>query len=1000
MEHSHATTRDKICEAHVPISRLTLNEDQLRAVEHPSGPLLVLAGPGTGKTGVLVARIAHLVGERRARPERVLALTFSRRAADGMRARVMARLPEAEKVEVRTFHSFALSVVRKHAGDLGLRSAPEIVPTNEQWALVSDILGNEEPASWGLPPGAFERPATVREVYDLMLRAQEHLLGPERLRELGERTGRPYLVRAGSVLTQYRDRLRWTAKTDYEGVVQYALALLQRGGRACEEICSLYDHVLVDEFQDTNQSQMELLKRLAPEESPNIFCVGDDAQSIYGFRGARIENVREFEATFPGARQIQLRANYRSAAHIVSLAEQAIAGDESRPTRDPQSVASIGKLGTVLHKIAASPREEGEWIADRIVELTQGLGVPFEEIAILRRSLLDAEPLVDALASRGIPVDMAVSPGGSSARHLATLLGATGESEDDPDPTPAASALISPLCGVAPEAVRALRAAAEAGGRSVFGLIRSGDLVGGVPEEEIVRARAVLRAVDEAALEEGFAAKVDALWKGLPATRELFERHAEDEEAARTLADALSFVRSAHAYARMSQRPTVEGFLRAGKMLHEDSDTWAPSAPPAEGAVRLLTAHGSKGLEFEAVFVSGLVEDRFPIRPRGVRFVDPGLLSGGSPTPRTELDRSHLFEERRLFYVALTRARTYLLLTGVEESAEDGVKASPFLRELEDRLIGLAENARTRRFWVSRREAVEELRRAACDRELPESSRFAAARALVEMGERPLGEGAGGWWRYLEQTAGSTAPPELGDLHARDLLGHMNCPRRAFMERISSGPARRGGTGRMLFGSVFGDGLRRFLDGEGGTLRDAVLASVEARDFGGPAFKDYWRRQALDAVASCEAWAGETREKLVSPGGEWEIEVGERTVRGRHGPVVEESGERVLLRVTTAKSAMKKTDAATDPDLALVVLGSTVDQAKYVYPRKISYGKPTERNLDTSGGLEWFRAKVEAAVAEMEAGDIPARPRSAEVCGRCAFISICPLHMEDEPWDG
>ena len=976
-----------------------LNADQLKAVEHPGGPLLVLAGPGTGKTGVLVARIAHLVGERGVSPERVLALTFSRRAADEMRNRVTTRAPEAEKVEVRTFHSFALSVVRRHAGSLGLRSAPEIVPTNEQWALVSDVLGDEEPEAWGLPPGAFERPATVREVYDLMLRAQEHLLEPARLRELGARTERPYLVRAAAVLETYRDRLKWSAKADYEGVVQYALRLLRPGGRACEEICGLYDHVLVDEFQDTNRSQMELLRRLVPGEGPNVFCVGDDAQSIYGFRGARIENVREFEDRFPGARQIQLRANYRSAAHIVSLAEQAIAGDESRPAREPQTVASIGKLGTVLHKIAASPREEGEWIADRIVELTQGQGVPFEEVAILRRSLLDAEPLVDALASRGIPVDVAVSPGGSAARHLATLLAASvGE---DPAPTPAASALVSPLCGVSPEAVRALRAAAEASGRSVFGLVRSGDSVGGVAEDEIERARAVVRTVDAAARKDSFAAKVDALWKGLPATKGLFERHAEEEECARVLTDALSFVRSAHAYARMSQRPTVEGFLRAGKMLHEDSDTWAPSAPPAEGAVRLLTVHGSKGLEFEAVFVSGLIDERFPIRPRGVRFVDPGLLSVGIPTPRAELDRSHLFEERRLFYVALTRAKTYLFLTGVEESAEDGLKASPFLRELESRLVELAESARTRRFWVSREEAVEELRRAACDRELAEPSRFAAARALAEMGERPLGEdGAEGWWRYLQPTVGAAAPPELGDLRARELLLHLDCPRRAFMERISTGPARPGGTGRMAFGSVFGDGLGRFLGGEGESLREAVLTSIAERDFGGPAYEEYWRRQALDAVASCEAWARETRERLVTSGGEWEIEVGGHTVRGRHGPVVEEAGGQVLLKVKTGKTAMKHAEAAVDPDLALSALGTEVDQAKYVYPRKLSYRQPAERHLDTSDGLESFRAVLTEAVAEMEAGEIPARPRNEDICGRCAFISVCPLHMEDEPWAG
>lgn len=976
------------------IAATELNADQLRAVEHPDGPLLVLAGPGTGKTGVLVARIAHLVGERGVSPERVLALTFSRRTADEMRARVTSRLPEAEKVEVRTFHSFALSVVRRHAGALGLRSAPEIVPTNEQWALVSDILGSEDPAAWGLPPGAFERPATVREVYDLMLRAQEHLLEPARLRELGERTGRPYLARAGAVLERYRDRLRWGSKADYEGVVQYALRLLRPGGRACEEICGLYDHVLVDEFQDTNRSQMELLRRLTPGESPNVFCVGDDAQSIYGFRGARIENMREFGVVFPDARHIQLRTNYRSAAHIVSLAEQAIAGDESRPAREAQNVASAGKLGTVLYKVASSPREEGEWISDRIVELNRAEGIPFEKISILRRSLLDAEPLVEALASRGIPLDMAVSPGGSSARHLATLLAAsTGE---EPDPTPASSALVSPLCGVSPEAVRALRAAAEASARPLFGFVRSGDSVGGVPEEEIERARAVVRTIDVAAQEKTFVAKVDALWKDLPATKGLFERHTEEQEAARALTDALAFVRSAHAYARMSERPTVEGFLRAGKMLHEDSDTWAPSAPPAEGAVRLMTVHGSKGLEFEAVFVSGLVDERFPIRPRGVRFVDPGLLSAGHPTPRTELDRSHLFEERRLFYVALTRAKTYLFLTGVEESAEDGLKASTFLRELEGRLVELAEARRTRRFWVSREEAVEELRRAACDQDLLEPSRFAAARTLVEMDERPKG-----WWRYLQPTEGAAAPSKNGPLRARELLLHLDCPRRAFLERISSGPARRGGTGRMIFGSVFGDGLRRFLDGEGESLREAVLASVEQRDFGGPAFKEYWRRQALDAVASFETWARETRENLLSAGGEWEIEVDGRPVRGRHGPIVDESGERVLLRVRTGKTAMKHADAAVDPELALGTLGTGVDRASYVYPRKLSYGKPAERELDTFEGWdERFRAELAAAVAEMEAGEIRPGPRSPEVCGRCAFISICPLHMEGEPWAG
>ena len=273
---------------------LTFNTDQLRAVEHTGGPLLVLAGPGTGKTGVLVARIAHLVQERGADPKRILALTFSRRAADEMRERVRSRVPEAVLIDARTFHSFALSIVRRNSGSLGLPAPPEIMATGEQWALVSELLADESAEEWGLSPGALERPATVREVYDLLLRCQEHLLEPERMRSLGEKTGRPYLIRAARLLERYRTRLQDLSQVDYEGVVQYALRLLEEGCPGRAKLSSLYDHVLVDEFQDTNRSQLELVRRLIPKEKPDVFCVGDDAQSIYGFRGARIENVSEF----------------------------------------------------------------------------------------------------------------------------------------------------------------------------------------------------------------------------------------------------------------------------------------------------------------------------------------------------------------------------------------------------------------------------------------------------------------------------------------------------------------------------------------------------------------------------------------------------------------------------------------------------------------------------------------------------------------------------------
>lgn len=972
---------------------LTFNDKQRQAVEHAGGPLLVLAGPGTGKTGVLVSRIAYLVAEKGVSPGRILALTFSRRAAEEMHSRVKERVPEAAFIETRTFHSFALSVVRRHAAALGLARAPEIIPTNEQWALVSDLLLDEDPTRWGLAPNAFDRPATVREVYDLLLRAQEHLRGPGDLSALAKEYRRPYLGRAGIILESFRDRLSEAARVDYEGVVRLALDLLSEGCPAYGELSSRYDHVLVDEFQDTNRSQLELVRRLVPGERPNVFCVGDDAQSIYGFRGARIENVREFKQHFPGAGEVHLRINYRSADGIISLAEAAIRGGGEREERDRQVVHSE-KPGTVLYRVASSPREEGEWIAERIVELNRAHGVPFEEIAILRRSLLDADPLVDALAARGVPVDLPAAARGSTARHLAALLSATDG--EGPDTTTASMALTTPLAGVSPAAARSLRISAEASGRSVFKLLSSGDSVGGVPEDEMKRARTAVWAVREAGKQQGFAEKVETLWKVLPGTRDLFERHAEDAEAARELMDAMAFLRSARAYASVSKKPTVEGFVRAGKMLHEDSDTWAPAAPPAEGAVRMLTVHGSKGLEFESVFVSGLTDDRFPVRARGVQLVDQGLLSGKGPTARADLESRHLSEERRLLYVAITRAKTYLYLSGVEESAEDGAKASPFLRELEDRLVELEEKSRARRFWTSREEAVEDLRRTVCDTTTPIETRFAAGRALAEMGEDPRL-----WWRYADTT--SERPPEPAPLvlGAGEIVAHMSCPRRAFMEGLAPGEARHGMRGKMRFGSAFKDGFRRYLRGEYDNLEEAMVAAVEAGRFGGPAITEYWRRQAVQTAASCEAWARDLREKLVSTGGSYELAFGDHTLRGHYDTVFEESDVRVLVRVKSGKKAASFEEASSDPELALAALGAEADEARLEYPRHFSRGKPAKRGLSTGEGWrERWHGEAERAFAEIEGGEIRSSPRSEKVCDSCAFISICPLHAEDEPWLG
>ena|GEM_PF-2282076 len=990
-------------------SILKLNANQRRAVEHPTGPLLVLAGPGTGKTGVLISRIVHLIEEREVEPKRILALTFSRRAADEMSSRLHERSEGAGEVEVRTFHSFALRLVRRHHTELGLDLPPGILPTSSQWAVMQDLLKDEDPFDWNLTPEAFERPATVREVYDLMLRARENSRGPEELKKLGEEYNLPYLVRAGHVLEAYTGRLNRDSEVDYEQVVQQTIALLRRGS---EKLRDRYDHVLVDEFQDTNRSQLDLLKLLVPGDGPNIFCVGDDAQSIYGFRGARAGNVGRFEEHFAGAKVVELKTNYRSAQPIVTLAGAALSVDEIARGRDPQ-ILPKEKTGSVVRHVAESGRDEGAWISARILEL-HSRGVNFEDIAILRRSLLDAKPLVEALRSRGVPVDFSNTPARTSAGRMKILLEASdtpGEiSAEDLDPAPddASRALVSPLAGVSKEGGHALRTVAATSSQSVFAMIRTGFFPASISDEDKQAAIATVSAVDEARGEPDFLKKLDSLWKNLPGTKDLFLRHREDASAARPLSDAGSFLRTARAYAGASRAPTVAGFVSAGSIVHEDSDTWAPTSPPVEGAVRLMTVHASKGLEFEAVFVSGLSDEKFPVRSRGVRFVDTGLLAGAGPTNAGDLETAHTREERRLFYVALTRAETYLYLTGVEESSDDGMKVSPFLSELEGYLAALESKERARRFWVSRNEAVEDLRRTACDESLEKEERFAASRALAEMDERP-GKPESPWWRYVADTEGDGPPPDGRDLREREVAAIMDCPRRAFMSRLTravGSPVERGGgfvPGRGTFGRVFLAGFEEFLSGNHETLGEAVAKEIEDGDekgeFGGPAFTEHWRREARRVCPGCEEWAKEVRSELVETGGEWSLQFGGRNIGGKHGPIVERDGKLIHLKVSTGGEQTQKTVEG-DPTLALRTLGAGADAAEARYVRKIlKSGQPTKRTLgDSENWREGFEAGIHALMEGLLAGEYPPSPRDESLCEKCDFKSVCPAHREGEPW--
>ncbi len=219
------------------------------------------------------------------------------------------------------------------------------------------------------------------------------------------------------------------------------------------------------------------------------------------------------------------------------------------------------------------------------------------------------------------------------------------------------------------------------------------------------------------------------------------------------------------------------------------------------------------------------------------------------------------------------------------------------------------------------------------------------------------------------------------------------------MEGLAPAESRHGMRGKMRFGSAFKGGFRRYLQGEHETLEEAMVAAVESGRFGGPAITEYWRRQAVQTAASCEAWARDLREKLLSTGGTYELAFGDHTLSGHHDTVFEEADIKVLVRVKSGKKAASAEEAKADPELALAALGAGAAEARLEYPRHFAYGKPARRALSTrEGWQERWREEAERALAEIESGEMLPRPRSEKHCESCAFITICPMHAEDEPW--
>ncbi len=623
-----------------------LTEPQREAVTYGEGPLLVVAGAGSGKTRVITRRLACLVGQG-VPPDRILAITFTNKAAEEMRRRVESLVGAG--ATVKTFHSFCAWLLRRGIPHLGRDAGFSIYDRTDSLRVVRQIVREMD-----LDRDTYQ-PARL---LDRISMHKDSLEGPEQC--VREAIGF-YEQTAAEVYRRYDERLAENNALDFDDLLFKTVELFRTRPEVLQQYQKSYLHVLVDEYQDTNLPQ-HLIARALQGRHRNITAVGDPDQMIYTWRGARLENILEFEEDFPGAHVITLERNYRSTANILHAASVSIGFNTLRRQKVLWTESAPGEPVHVLE--FEDPYAEAEWLGDTVAEMFEG-GVSPREVAFLYRTKYQSLPLEDALASRSIPYQVVDTVGFFDRKQVKDLRGYMQLLLNSSDEEAFLRVVNVPSRGIGKKTLERLRGIARRDGKPMLVTARNASAL----EELGTRARNALAGFCE--LYERLASlKCDSIFAFLKQLlRQTAYMQSVPEEDREDVQEVLNYFLSyAKQYDRRSPGGDLLGFVEQTALI-SDVDGWNTGA----SAVPLMTLHSAKGLEFDVVIITGLNEGILPHQ----RALEENPYGN---------EIYALEEERRLFHVGMTRARKRLYLTHSSTrfimGREESVSPSRFLQEL------------------------------------------------------------------------------------------------------------------------------------------------------------------------------------------------------------------------------------------------------------------------------------------------------------------------------
>ncbi len=643
-----------------------LNEEQQRAVTCTEGPVLIVAGAGSGKTRVLTSRIAYLI-EKGVPPERILALTFTKKAAGEMKERIALMVGErqARRIWMGTFHSIFIRFLRDYASLIGFPANFTIYDTADSVSAVKTVIKQLELDDKMYKPK--EVLSRISKAKNDLVTPTPYMNGAGGFREDDARKKKPEIYR---IYARYCELCRQSGVMDFDDILLYLNILLRQSPEALADISGRFSYILVDEYQDTNLAQYVILKKLAGGHQ-NICVVGDDSQSIYGFRGAQIQNIFNFQKDFPGARLFRLERNYRSTQTIVNAANSLIAHNEGRI---PKQCVSMGEKGEIIHLVRSyTEQEEALQIASAILTRMRLEQAEYEDFAILYRTNAQSRALEEQLRRRNIPYMIYSGNSFFERAEVKDVMAYFKLAVNLKDDESFKRVVNKPARGIGDTSIQALSQAALASRVSLYEAAALPDLERfGLRNAAVQKIRTFCTLMENAA---GEAAHGDAYDVAMSLAREsgIYQYYKADTsvEGQSRFANVEELLNSVKAYMEEVEADAIDEKPQVTLADYLENVSLLANVDVAEdetsNKVALMTVHTAKGLEFPYVFVAGMEENLFP-------------TGGWMETPQ------ELEEERRLFYVALTRAKRAVSLSYAETRMRNGKhesnSPSRFLREL------------------------------------------------------------------------------------------------------------------------------------------------------------------------------------------------------------------------------------------------------------------------------------------------------------------------------